>query len=438
MKLFPTHRLAHGIGAQVAAGQVAKLGGSNGADGLQLVGIIGGGQAGDLHENPSVAEGEGGLVAAAQLTHEVVLHHGEFGLGNEVGVQTVDFGIDFADKRLDMGIVGIGLYGEDAVVWVGHHIGGDAIGVAAAFTDVLHEPAAEIASEKGDKHAELQVVGMGMGNGELPHADGTLQSVGMWNKMAFPFGCVGRKGGYGKGRLRTGAESTGTEKGLDATHGLRSDVTGSKDGKSAGMIVTGIKPAKRVGSEPMIIVLDKQMAARVPVAKEGLKEGTMGLHTDTRAIDPELLEVVGHNGLKRRFGEKRLYYKAMKHFEGMGKIAAQRVEGDTGMGGRTGEFEPSTVVVELIGYLRGGKRAASLAQHAIGKECLQRLRLVPTPPVKEQVYAYHLLIASGKQVDLHAIGESGYAGRLNREAVEGLNGRLVHCFQTFTWRRASF
>ena len=137
------------------------------------------------------------------------------------------------------------------------------------------------------------------------------------------------------------------------------------------------------------------------------EQGTVELLTSNdlhpRAIHQELLPVSLHHHFHFLLREGRIHQHVGYDGQGMRKVFVERIERDKAIVHRRRKFQPSTIVIQFLGYLGGCQRSGPLTKHTVGEQGLQGLCLMPLASSYQYVQTHHLLRTGTDDIQGHTI-----------------------------------
>ena len=138
-----------------------------------------------------------------------------------------------------------------------------------------------------------------------------------------------------------------------------------------------------------------------------------------RRIDQELTDIGLQHNLQLLLREKRFLDHRLEHGQCLRKIFPQRIKRQIRIFRRTGQLQPSAIIIQPLGNLTGREAYRTLAQHPIGKQGLQRLLLMPAPSFEQQIHTHYIALTRIEHVDGNAVGHP-HAGRFAHRRMSGL------------------
>ena len=146
-------------------------------------------------------------------------------------------------------------------------------------------------------------------------------------------------------------------------------------------------------------------------------------------VDKKLLDIIVYNHSQLFLGKYRLFDDRLQYVKRLGKVFIQRIKGDIGILGCTGQFQPGSVIVQLFRYLGGIVASGALAKHAVRKQRLQGLFLLPSAACHEEIDTCHFIVTGIEHAQWYAIRQLDTFRPLHHQLFRFENPGLVTSVQ---------
>ena len=117
------------------------------------------------------------------------------------------------------------------------------------------------------------------------------------------------------------------------------------------MIILAIELAEDFGRDASIVRLLSIATERMLLTEQGTIELLASYHLHPRTIDQELLTVVFQNHLQLFLGKSGMHQHIGNDGQCLRKVLVERIECHEAAIGRGRQFQPSAIIIQLLGYL---------------------------------------------------------------------------------------